>query len=291
MTEGILKEREMNKIKTKEVFHKAITMYKKQWKVLLRINIFQMLITYVILLATLLQNNAVDESVRLLAIFIRTILYIVSFYFANRLRTALILASKSAFDGDACSAKSLYKKAENVTWRYIGYRCLIWLMYILPLILVSTAMVLPTLEMLDVPMYVYLILYFLGGSMAFSLAVLFYYLLVLAVLCPKGKNIFGYSVKLVKKNVSQIICLVGFALLLPMYTYISIYILDVSQHGFWIEAIVGLARLTPLCLLQPFVMNLIISALYMTDDKIEETKAVNTINKTYVKMKEFDYLQ
>jgi hypothetical protein len=267
-----MKVNEMNKISLKEVFINAKKVYKEQGKVLLKISAIQMMIIYAIILSLVAFNLLISQE-RLMLIFIATILMVLivgfAIYFSTRMFVSLILASRSGFYGKTGSIVDFYKEAGPVTWRCIGYRFLLALIYALPIGFVAIEFGVSDMGSMEA-IFETISTLLLHSIPLLALATLFYYVLTTAVVYRHPRSVFGYSGGLLSGNMLKIFVLVlisGFVWLFPV-VYTSL--LNVANYGFLGQAGLYLIEVLIMWLVTPFTTNLSVVSMQMIEAKNRE---------------------
>lgn len=269
----------MDKINLVDVFQTASRAYRKEWKILMKISGIRMLLAYMILSISFIINSIplVHYKISIVLRIVQIFMLIFTIYFSGRLYAAQVLASKDALNGKKSIVKLYYQKARIVTWRYIGYRALLHLMYIVPLFIVSLAMTFPTVQSIGIPPIITISTYLLGGIPILVLSLLFYFSHILAVVCGQGQNVFGHSVKLLKGNILKVLIFICINVVGILYCFFAFVHFDMREYNLIVRLLVSFVKFIPLLFLCPFFINLKLVFVHRADEKEAG--------------KEFEYLQ
>lgn len=268
----------MNKINLKEVFKNAAELYREQWRLLLKLSGIQSVLAYVMVLSSLVLNYIPQDNLALLMIatLFRLLISLFGTYFLVRVFVSTVLATKHEYNGSHGTVGSYYRMAEPVTWRCIGYRLLIGLMYIIPACFIAIALVLPMIDGYNIPIRSSVIFFIIGAIPIIILAVLFYYAVTTAIVYRYPKSILGYSVKLLKGNVLNVFILVLIAGIQIVYNFSFAYFLGVDKFSFGAQAGFYLLQQIPVWFATPFLISLTVISMQMIEEKYfgvrEETK-------------------
>jgi hypothetical protein len=262
---------EMNKISLKEVFINTKRVYKEERKVLLKISGIQMLLAYAMLLSSAIFVFIPEDQiiVTAFAALLRLLLVLFATYFSVRMFASLILASRSGYYGNAGTISDFYREVGPVTWRCIGYRFLLALIYTIPILIIVVAYVLPATGY-DIPLYVRGIVFVAGGIPLLILLTLFYYAIPTAVTYRHPKSILGYSARLLKGNVLNVFALVLVSGLVGLFPLAYTSLLNVANYGFLGQAGLYLIEVIILWLITPFTTSLSVVSMQMIEAKNRE---------------------
>lgn len=257
----------MNKISLKEVFKNAIEVYKEQHKVLLKLSGIHCLISYVIILSSVMIAVIPKENYALflLASLVNLAISYVGLYFLVRMYASLMLASMNGYRGLSGSVGLFYRQAKPVTWRCIGYNLLLGLMHVIPVLLIAAAVLLHIQTFFEVPFFLIIILGLIGIASLLAIGTLFYFSITTAVVYKHPKSIFGYSVKLLKGNFGVVLVLFLLNGLQVLYSSGYSFLFDVMNRSFLVQASLYLLEMIPLLFAMPFLISLMVVAMQMIE--------------------------
>ena len=260
----------MNKISISQVIKDAIVRYKERWRTLLLISFISTIISIVTSGFGLIVTSTKGLNLRLLLSIANIGVILISSYFTYRLFITMIIVAKGLLQDEELTALDGYKQAKQTVWRFIGTGILMGLMSVIPMLLITTGIILGAIFGMALATRA---LFIISGLVAMVyLSIIFYFAIYAAVLQPKEVKVFSYSNQLVKGNFFKIllISLIPMVILLP--TMGLVIYQAYNEVSLAVQFIYSILTAIPSALVTPFTILLSL----VTMEKLEKQREITS---------------